>query len=1243
MTERFDAHTFPLDPGLRLLEASAGTGKTFSLAHLVLRYLSEAQVPWRQLLVVTFTNAAAAELRDRIGRRLQQALIGLEQEAPSQGSPDPSLAAWLRWARPRADLLRAPLLLALEELDGADITTIHGFCLRTLQRQALEAGHPPELQLETDATPLVRQVCHDYWRQQVLALPLHLLEGVQTFVKGPEALVSVVQRLDGDPALELDPLPDGMGADHPLAPQLQALWDRRWMEFRQLWQQGGEALEADLRSAAGQWRAQGHSKTTPYSPRPRKDRHQEVTAWIAGQGSAGNYAATLGQKELVDYFHPGAFLKVARPIEASAAGDRGLEPSLPQRPLMEAVAALREGPAEALLLHAAHWGCRELARRRERQGRMGYGQLLQCLDPGDDPNAPSPLLDAVGERYSAVLVDEFQDTDPIQWRILCRAFDSPRHRLVLVGDPKQAIYRFRGGDLATYRRAFQAAAAGGGISRLDTNYRATASLIAGLNTLMAAGLGRSGLEVPPVRPRPSPPAEGGTDAGRGGPPLALLWLGGNRQAGEAATTATALEQELPGRIASQVAAEIRAGEAPGDLCLLVNTHHQAGQLRMALARAGIASRLVSNGDVFASPGATALQRLLDGLAHPGDPRRLRLLAASPLLGWSAAAVAAATPEQWNQLSETLLRGRDGLASQGLLGVLAALLDEEGLARLGRGGRLLADLHQCATLLQERIHSDQLGAAAAAEWLRQRRLAPDPSPPESHQPNSDVEDEAVWVVTVHRSKGLEYPVVICPYLWKAPNPSPPGPGLRWHPPDRPGPVLDLHLSSRWGRGHQALVQHRAADLQEAERRAYVACTRARRRLLLAWGPVKGQAGNPLHPWLLGQAPPPDPDDDPYLAQGDDELRQTLEREIAAREVPMTLVALPEAGAPPPAIPPATAQGPLELGPVPVRRLDLGWGRSSYTSWTRGSHAAAPQALEEGRETDALVREPELEAPEQELWPGESPLAAFPRGSQAGDCLHRILETLDYQQPAAMQADPVLRELGRSGIASDHLEAVLTGLERLRLSPMGGPLGSFRLAGLARDARINEMNFDLTLGPVDSDALARPFREHPGGSFGATYASQLATLPIRGRGFLTGSIDLVFCHRGRWWVADWKSNWLGERGADGQPCRCGPRHYGPEALTALMAANHYPLQAHLYLVALHRYLRWRLGGYDPARHLGGYAYVFLRGVAEASDTLLEGAEAGAPLPGLAVECPPLERLLALDMALDPGLGQARGTAA
>ena len=1247
--QRFEANAFPLEPGLRLLEASAGTGKTFALAQLVLRYVAEAGLGLRQLLVVTFTEAAAAELRDRIGQRLQLALAGLED--PELEAPDATLAAWLEQQRPRTDALRAQLLLALEDLDAADITTIHGFCRRTLQRHALEAGLAPELQLDTEKGTLVRQIAHDYWQQQVLPLTSHLLAGLQTWVKGPETLEALLSSLDGDPALQLDPPPTGFVVDAPLPAQLEALWAEAWSRFQERWSDQGRALEASFCSTAAAWRDQGFKTTTPYNPKPRKDRCGLVDGWIAAQPPGGDYGATAGlsggaEGLLRDYFHPGSFLKVAREIEArdgdrfKADGAGGSGISLPERPLLEAVAQLLEGPAEAMLLHACHWGRAELNRRRRQSGRLGFAQLLEGLDPGEQ--ASTPLLQAVGERYAVALVDEFQDTDPIQWRILARAFQPERHRLVLVGDPKQAIYRFRGGDLRTYLRARQAALAGAGISSLTDNYRSSQALIAGLNGLMQPGLRRTGLAIPPVRAQLD---DASLALPAGEHPLQLLWLGGERAAGEKPPSRSSLERQLPGRIASFTAnllnrglCEERAGSCSplgaNDICLLVGTHRQADALRSALEACGIASRLVCQGDVFESAGATALQRLLDALAEPGQGHRLRLLAASPLLGWSAAEIAGAGPQQWSSLAGRLAQLAAQLPRRGLLGVLASLLEQQGLARLSLGGRLLADLQQCGELVAARLHADRLGPAAAADWLRRLRLDPDQDVPDAHQPHSDVVDAAVSVVTVHRSKGLEYPVVICPYLWQAPSSERGGAlrlGVRWQP-DGGDPLLDLHLSANWGPGHACRQQQRQAELQERERLAYVAATRARLLLVLAWGPAMGQQGNPLHPWLFDQDDPPSSDHDPYPSSGDAEWRQRLEQAITRRGLPLSLVELPTADSRI-RLRPGRGPGeqPLTRGPVPRQGFDTTWGRSSYTSWTQGSHSATPQALEEGRETDDLVTELELPSDSSGNWPDDGPLAGFPRGAQAGDCLHRILEKLDYRQPVATQVDLCDRELQRAGIAAHHGEAVLLGLEQLRQTPMGGPLGELRLADLEQGARLNEMNFDLPLTLVRARALAQPFADHPEGWFGAAYSERLARLEVASQGFLTGSIDLVFRHGESWWVADWKSNWLGERDGQGQPLHCGPRHYGATAMAELMAANHYPLQAHLYLVALHRYLRWRLPGYRPEQHLGGYAYVFLRGVPGPISGAEVGFADGGAVPGMFLEQPPLARLLQLDQAL------------
>ena len=1203
---RFDANSMPLSPGIRLLEASAGTGKTFALAHLVLRLLSEGSAPLtvEQLLVVTFTDAAAAELRDRIARRLQEALQLLEPG--SDATPgDAPLAAWLEALGPNPPaLLRGRLLLALEQLDRADITTIHGFCRRTLQRQALEAGLGPAVSLESEGRERRTELVHDYWSRQVLPLPAGLLAGLRQRHITPEQLTALLGSLDGDPALALDPLPPELSSEAPLAPQLEALWPALWQGFHQEWLDRSADLEDDLSAAARELKSLGIA-AKPYRLKPKPDKLERVQAWLDDRpdpSAAPSYQEVLSQSDLLGYFHPGSFCKVA----ALAHGD-GV--SLPQRPLLEAIAALVDGPAELALLHFAHWGRAELARRRERSGQMGFGQLLEALDPGPDPGgSESALLAAVAQRYRAALIDEFQDTDPIQWRILQRAFtgaDSP-HLLVMVGDPKQAIYRFRGGELATYRQAAAAASTSYGLTE---NRRSSEALVAGLNALMRPGLVRSGLDVPAVEAKAR---KGELMLAAGETPLQALPVEASQLESRVAAWCQAL---LERRLVLRQGKDERVLQ-PGDLCLLVGRHSQAESLRAALEQRQLPSRLVSRGDVFETVGATALQRLLDALASPGDPGRQRLLAASALLGWSAEELRSSPPERWDQLAADLSQWAQQLPRLGLTGVLAELLAADGLAQLSLRGRALADLQQAAELVQEQMHSQGLGAVAAADWLRNLRLQEERDPPDAHLCRSDAAQSAIAVVTVHRSKGLEYPVVVCPYLWKAPAPARAGAqrlGRRWLPPGSAEPRLDLHLNPYWGPGRAAAAQDYEAQLQEAERLAYVACTRAQHLLVLAWpGAENAEAGNPLSPWL----------EQPDLPE---------------------LHTIDPTQLPPPGRhwSPDPERGALQLGPTPNRPLDSRWGRASYSAWAHAEAALPPQAQDEGRDSDALAASDDSDAAAtpaaSALWPALGPLAHFPRGAGPGDALHRMLEQLDFTQlaedPQASQP-LLLQELERAGLEADLLEPLLEGLVQLVRSPLGGELGGCRLMDLASGSWLSELNFDLPLAHVASDRLVRSsglaaaFEQHPGGRFGADYGRQLRGLQVASRGFLTGSIDLVFQWQQRWWVADWKSNWLGRKGSQGQVEACGPADYQQPAMAELMVRSHYPLQAHLYLVALHRYLHWRLPGYDPAEHLGGYAYVFLRGVPGP----LANPEAG--VPGVLVDTPPLERLLALDALLREG---------
>ena len=1215
MSSRFEPNQYPLDAGVRLLEASAGTGKTFALAHLVLRLVTERKLNLKELLVVTFTEAAAAELRDRIGRRLNDALKALLQDQANDSDaqtnappPDAVMEEWLALHGQDPNTRRtiaSNLLEALEGLERADITTIHGFCRRSLRRQALQNGTAMEVCLESDSQHLCQEVAYDYWEHQVLALPADNVSGLLHAGLSADQLSHALSRLDSDCAVRIAGTEGAQDQERPLIECFEHWLQSSWTEFEAQWKTNGHGLETAFRDCATDWRSQGQTDTKPYSPKPKKDRASELSDWISEltgtQPSRISYADVRKQSLLGDYFHPGCFSKTARRCSE-------INPNLPQPTLQKAIATLWDGPAEQVWRHALTQGLHTLAARRAQQGVISFSGLLDALDPDATDAEPQRWLAPIQQRYRVALIDEFQDTDPLQWRLLQACFATPNHLLLMVGDPKQAIYRFRGGDLNTYKQARQTADR---IDNLLDNRRTTPTLMEAMNQWMAPGLTLSNLEVPPVTPCASALP---LDLPEGEQPLQLIDLQVDDP--DHPPTRTALESTIPTLVACHALHLLDSDPSltPSDLCVLVSRHRQAEAVREQLAQRGLPSRLVSPGDVLSTIGATELQHFLDALTTPADGGRLRRLACSALMQWTSRQLQEAeTNGDLDRLAGQLRNLQDVLPSLGLLGCLSQLLEGRMLADLSSRGRLLGDIQQCARLVQDAMHRQGLDLSSAADWLRRQRLQPIEPTPDIRQPHSDLAESAVAVVTVHRSKGLQYPVVICPYLWQAPADRK-GPLWR-NPPNDPEGTWQVALNPHWGHGYKAAERDQLDSAAEAERLAYVALSRAQRHLVVFWVAAAGQDANPLASWMT---------------------------ELSRLDAPLASLHLPPENTRLHFWRPAPRLETLQLSDVPQRSLDRSWGRSSYSAWIssqNGHHKPAPadpRNLEEGRDIDAVVDTDAVansEAPGSQLDSADQngPLAEFPKGPGAGDCLHRILEQVSFQGPADQAPNQVLvaEELGRAGIDLEHGDAVISALNTVLTAPLGGPLKDLKLSDLDIGRRLHELSFDLPVAqqgdPVRSAGLAHAFEADNDHRFGKNYAQSLRQLDICSRGFLTGSIDLVFTDgddpaTARWWVADWKSNWIGERDDSGRGIACGPRHYSQAAMEEQMLSHHYPLQAHLYLLALDRYLRWRLDGYNPDRHLGGYAYVFLRGISP---------EGGS---GVVIEPAPLTRIRRLDQWLE-----------
>ncbi len=822
-------------------------------------------------------------------------------------------------------------------------------------------------------------------------------------------------------------------------------------------------------------------------------------------------------------------------------------------------------------------------RRKERAGLITYDDLLTRLNDTLHGPAGEVGVRRLRERYRVVLVDEFQDTDPVQWSILRRAFAGGDSTLVLIGDPKQAIYAFRGADVYAY---LDAAKTAGARHDLTVNWRSDQGLIDAYDALFGgAKLGHEGIVYLPVRA-----TEANQKPRMSGTPLRIRVVHRDEPSVRTTPRGYASVGSARDHIATDLAADIVAllssgAVRPGHVAVLVQTNRTAALIRDALDAVDVPAVINGAGSVFGTDPARDWLRLLEALERPTSLPRAHAAALTPFLGWSAERVATATDEDWEAVHQRLhdwasvLRLR-GVASLAETIALGEGLPERILARTD-GERDLTDLRHVAELL----HAEQLGTTALVGWLRRRIAeAGQDTGDEDRSRRLESDEEAVQVLTVHRSKGLEFPVVYYPYLWE-PSFIPTGVPVAFHDPEAgdrrtidvglEGPDFDRHK-------RQELVEQRGEDL----RLAYVALTRAQHQAVVWWAAAWNSRDSALGRLLFareadGTVPPTardTPSDEAAWARFE-ALRDEAPGCIA---VERSTLGLPVAWS-------GQLREPADLSAARFdRSLDQRWRRTSFSDISAGAHEARV-----GSEPEETSVTDEPEGPASAPAAGGLPLAAMPAGVEVGTFVHRVLEAIDFAAPDldAELTEAIAAVQARRPVDLGDPAAVVAGLRAAIETPFADGV---RLRDLARADRLDELDFELPLvggdrptGRLELDAIADVLRAH-GDPLG--YADRLADPALRSsvRGYVTGSIDLVARVGDRFAVVDYKTNWLGGPGEE-----LTAWHYRPEALAAEMVRGHYGLQALLYTVALHRYLRWRLAGYDPDRHLAGVFYLFLRG--------------------------------------------------
>lgn len=1185
VTLQLDAMTMPLQ-GLHVIEASAGTGKTWTLAalyvRLVLGHLRENSPSEGegdkglyppQILVMTFTEAATAELRGRIRERLAQAARFFR--SPDQGAVDADdFLCQLRDAYPPHQWPGCAyrLDMAAQWMDDAAIFTIHGWSSRMLKQHAFDSASLFQQSRVEDSERLKRTAVQDYWRKWFYPLPVEQLSALKTLGKTPDDLLAVLSQ---HWALA-DKAPQSAAFSGDAPDTLLRKWGA--------WKETLEALEAMARPL---WTSEAVMMVNEAALNKSIKGYRQD--WLQGWFAQMHL---WSQGEGVD-------LKTLERFSVTVLvgkGWKGAEDAIVFAHIDALCDHMRAEPevAQGLQAHAAHEVGMAYRQTKAELAQFDFSDLLQCLYHA--LQAPDGrLANAIRQQYPIALVDEFQDTDPWQYGSLSKIYGESTRTdtgLIMIGDPKQAIYSFRGADLDTYLDARSQAQA---IHTLSGNFRSTAGVVAAVNHVFSQvekPFGDVPFEPVVARNAGVQPLQ----VAGGLQPAMTVWHLQNTKS----PRKDVFLRQMAALFATQMVSLLNQGSAslgriePGHMAVLVRGWREARAIREALSARGVRSVYLSERDsVFDTAEATDLWRILLAVSNPRSTAWLRAALTTRLWGldWAQLESLFQDEHAWDGVVDQFHQWQGIWQRQGFLPMLHHLLHAQSIpARLFNphrpqsesqnhsGERQLTNLLHLGDLLQT-VSLNLQGEGALIRYLEEQLQNPQTSG-DAAQLRLESDANLVQVITVHKAKGLQYPLVFLPFV-------------------------SAYMAEKTDSGKDDALR-----LAEDMRLLYVALTRAEKALWVGLTQVKGDVD--------GKFPKPKSAVSVLLQrQSVDDLSDRLNVWEACQDIVV-------APAPPPnddRYTPKTLDKVWKLVSEPKRLLKSHWWSASFSALVQHNppsfaNGAALDTERDSRLADAQVDSAVVE--EQET--GDTPpqfvaYNAFPAGSTYGTLLHDLLEWQAQRGwPAALEVPSVaVAEEWRSLVArkSQRLkldeEHVLlledwikqTLLVDLPIALSGASAVPLKLAALTQASAWPEMAFTMTVQKTPAYQIDQLIQQH-------VLVGQPRT-PLQTRtleGMLIGFMDLVLEHEGCYYVLDYKSNRL--------PA------YDLAQLEAAILAHRYDVQYTLYLLALHRLLKSRLPDYDYDQHIGGALYLFMRGIDQ-------------PGAGLFVHKPPRELIEALDAAL------------
>lgn len=1203
--------------GTNLIEAGAGTGKTYTIESLFVRLIIENTLTIDQILVVTFTKAATENLKERIRNKLTKAKEAFSAGTKDKKSDDALIEALCEKYENHAlayDLLKNALI----NFNEAAIFTIHGFCARILSDYSFETGNLFDTELVTDQTDLMQEIAEDFWRINFYSAEPEFINYSLKQISGPHyfsRLVSkqIFNRIRIIPEIK------------KFVFEKLFLYRSIIKDIKKIWLASKDEILVLLLDPVLKGNIYG---TIVPAEKGLSNREIKIRSMFSGmERFLDDRHVSFPLYDKFEYF-------CSEKIKKSTKAKQ----TIPSHKFFDLCEKLLETSNEVkaefdryiIYLKKAFitYAFKELEKRKQSKNIQYYDDLLVKVKDALLSHDGNDLAASIRKKYKAALIDEFQDTDTIQYEIFSNLFDSKESVLFIIGDPKQSIYGFRGADIFSY---IKAAKNSDKKNTLIENWRSSPGLVEAVNAIF------SDVKCPFVfeeiafikgKPGHKEKCVSENNFCLSGAPLTLWHLfSDDYTQNNKAITKNNAEKIISESVASEILRLLKSGHSKktesvkqSDIAILVRTNTQAKMVKNSLSRRRIHSVIYSIDNVFDSDEAMELGRVLLAVSDPSNESKVKSAIITDIFGVFGEEINSyennpVLLEKWQSLFIECQRLWN---KYGFIKMFGYLMKKERvkerLALFYDGDRRITNLLHLADILHKVSIEKKPGISGLIRWFAEQRDILRQTQ-EEHLLRLETDDDAVKIVTIHKSKGLEFRIVFCPFNWHGSEIRDEEILFHEQSSDR-NLVLDLE------RNDNSIFLAAKELLSENLRLLYVALTRAKEKCYLVWGRINTAETSALA-YLFHYVR-----NNEY--NGDKEITSAVKDYFKNQDTAKLLYDLEEIS--------KNAGGAIDVSVIPPsdtakyfpceKNIEQCFARiftgkiddihriSSYSSLVASSYT-----VHDGRDIDSAARSFVENIPEKHANADQTDIFSFPRGARAGTFFHDLFENMSFLDSDFKDREKLVdNKLIEYGFDIKWKDTVCDMIKKV----LGAGLNvyfahddnkkSVKLSEVDIKQRINEMEFYFPLKIITPQIIKKIFYDYGNILINDEYSGWMENLSFSpSKGFMKGYIDMVFYSNDKVYIVDWKSNYLGGS----------IENYHKSSLAEVMDKESYILQYHLYLLALHQYLRIKYTDYNYNDSFGGVFYIFLRGV---NDSI-------APGSGIFYDLPDISLIDALGKALIP----------